>query len=203
MTRTLLTAIFLTLFSQTAWAHDNSPKMKELERQIIELQKELKVLKLATNPETAETIAGAMNLLKNLEKSGQDYKEEQASKKYVGDYLFIADWSLKEIKGQYGQKDYEVSIWLQNKSDKKIALVNGSVVFSDKADSFYRKVEFSGDISLKAGQTQKYRAIEQHMFIKDLDVILTSDNPHLYTAYLDIEKIVFDDGEVIEVRRAK
>ncbi len=203
MTRTLFTAIFLTLFSQMATAHDNSPKIKEFERQIAELQKELKLLKLAANPETAKTINNAMEFLGRLEKKGEDLREEQASKKYVGDYLSIADWSLKKIIGKYGQTDYEVSVWLQNKSSRKIALVNGAVVFSDKADVFFREVEFSGDISLQVGQTQKYRAIEPHIFVKDLDVILASDTPHLYSAHLEIEKIVFDDGEVLEVRNNK
>ena len=203
MTRTVLTAIFLILFSQMATAHDNSPKIKELERQIVELQKELKLLKLAANPETAKTINNAMEFLGRLEKNGEDLREEQASKKYVGDYLSIADWSLKKIIGKYGQTDYEVNVWLQNNSDRKIALVNGAVVFSDKADVFFREVEFSGDISLQVGQTQKYRAIEPHIFVEDLDVILASDNPHLYSAHLEIEKIVFDDGEVLEVRNNK
>ena len=178
-----------------AWAHDDSAKIKELESQISELQKRITILELSAGPE----MKAATDMVSRLMQADKEYKDKKANLKSAAEYLGIKNWNIKQRDLKYGQKEFEVSVWLTNKTDKKISLVNGYVVFTDVAETTFRRVEFSGDLSLPPNQTLKYKAVEANIYEKDLEQFLDEDKKHLYSAHLDLEKIAFSDGEVVSI----
>ena len=80
-------ALILFMATWTAWAHDDSAKIKELEGQISELQKRITILELSAGPE----MKAATYMVSRLMQADKEYKDKKANLKSASEYLRIKD----------------------------------------------------------------------------------------------------------------
>ena len=80
-------ALILFMATWTAWAHDDSTKIKELEGQISELQKRITILELSAGPE----MKAATYMVSRLMQADKEYKDKEANLKSASEYLRVKD----------------------------------------------------------------------------------------------------------------
>ena len=103
MTRTLLTAIFLTLFSQTAWAEDaSSPKLNDIIKKLESIENRLtnleKRIPEASGIETFAKMVESLNSIGSSASNKVAITKNEERKVAGSDFLSIVSWSAKEEK---------------------------------------------------------------------------------------------------------
>ena len=131
-------------------------------------------------------------------KSQDTPKNQKITKDVVGnDFLEVVDWSA--TKGEAGFTALgtvvKIKLTIRNKSNRKIALVDGSYDITDKLGK--NIIRFGVDSDLNIGPNETYNqsgAYDAGMqFSGDLKRLLTI-NPNLIEFNFDLKQILFEDG---------
>jgi len=206
MLRTLLTAISLTLFSQTAWAEDaSSPKLNDYHKKLESIENRLTNLEKRI-PEASgiETFAKMIESLNSIGSSASNkvaITKNEERKVAGSDFLSIVSWSAKEEKsngyslGAILNLEYSV----KNVSDKAIVLVDGAITFEDKLGQRIARIQLDNDLRIQPSeiivQKGKY---DTGMSISGDPSRLASVSPNLVLAEVDLDQIMFEDGTIIK-----
>ncbi|MDA9813345.1 hypothetical protein N9C04_03700 [Planktomarina temperata] len=146
------------------------------------------------NPALDEEIDGLLN--GNL---GDEKPQTQKVKMDLSgnDFLEVVNWSATD-----GGKNLaalgtviKINLTIRNKSNKKIALVDGSYEITDKLGQNIMRLGIDSDLNIGSNETYSQSgAYDAGMqFSGDMKRLLTI-NPNLIEFNFDLDQILFDDG---------
>ena len=206
MLRTLLTAIFLTLFGQTAWAEDASStklndiikKLESIESRLTNLEKRIPD---ANGIESFAKIIESLNSIGSSASNKATISKTEERKVASSDVLSIVNWSAKEEKsngytlGAILNLEYSV----KNVSAKAIVLVDGAITFKDKLGTRIARIQLDNDLRIQANETimQKGKYDTGMSFAGDPSR-LASISPNLVLVEADLDQVMFEDGTIIK-----
>jgi len=113
------------------------------------------------------------------------------------DFLEVVNWSATD-----GGKNLaalgtviKINLTIRNKSNKKIALVDGSYEITDKLGQNIMRLGIDSDLNIGSNETySQIGAYDAGMqFSGDMKRLLTI-NPNLIEFNFDLDQILFDDG---------
>lgn len=101
---------------------------------------------------------------------------------------------------EYDYSDYiSYSFAIENKSDKNIRAIKGTIIFNNLFDDEVKKLNLVYDDKIVlAGERNVYEATTEYNQFKDSDVLLKSKDLKDLKVIWKPEKIIFEDGAVLE-----
>ena len=211
--RTLLTALFMTLATQV-FADATQEKLDQILEKLTSLESRMNEMfdgaeamrSLFTSDlfgsETEQSTDQQTNLddLLNDIIGGEDPSNtEQPSTDNA--FITVVDWSANDGGSSLAAlgKIIKIEVTIKNVSKKTISIIDGAYDVKDKLGEDIMRFKIDNDLNLEPGatyvQSGAYDAGMQ--FGGDMKRLLTI-NPKLVSFDLDIEQILFENGEVLK-----
>jgi len=204
----------------------SSPMDKKFNEETV--KEDIQAIKTKIDSTELQLLAGTMMRLKfqdkNLENmtyaeildNGKKWKIEQA--KIEAEQKALAEKALKEeqerikrltesvlvscFSKEYTKVDWEDYITykfvIQNKSDKNIRAIKGSISFANLFDETIKSLNFVYDQPIEAGKEVTYNAQTDYNQFTDSDKALKNKDLKDLKVIWKPEKIIFEDGSTLE-----
>jgi len=177
-----------------AWAESDKKILKRLDA-------------IETKLEELETTIGsnaALNPIESLKKSFQSIKDNQVSGQIEekrltvnsAKFLAVIDWKATPVKQQ--NKSVAMQFTLVNLTGRAISIIDGNIKFEDKLGEEIALLSIDRDIDIKSNEQKVLGGEYSNLFSPNIRRLVTLDRKFIDVS-LSIKKLLFSNGEVIEI----
>lgn len=132
-----------------------------------------------------------------IELAAKALKIENDRIKRLSGSLLVSCYSKGFIKYEY-EEYITYKFIIQNKSDKKIRAIKGSVTFTNLFDETIKSLNLVYDQPIEAGMEITYSAQTDYNQFKDSDKALRNKDLKDMKVIWKLGKVIFDDGTILE-----
>lgn len=198
MTRIAVLLALLIGSMQIAQAADD-----EILKRLDAIEERLKKLEInATEVKSAEAV-NPLDAIKEFTKALSEENEKNKNKKKLNEaenqkYLSILEWSAsKGGENLLNIETVKLEYLLKNKSQRKISIVDGTLLFKDKLGKSLVKIRVERDVKLDPQESKVFSGTYDTGFGSDVDRLLVLDKKHVDVT-LEIKSLLFEDGDVVK-----